>query len=149
MSTTSTTRAEQAGSKAFGYHDGGLHCGEAVSRAILELFGTGQAPQIPMAATGFGGGIGRSHADLCGALAGGVIAIGCLMGRTTPGEDWSDAAELTARLRDGFVVRWGSTSCADLLERFGDQEDEIECKRLSGQVARMLAEMLDEHCAGG
>ncbi len=142
-----TTRAEQAGSKAFGYHDGGFHCAEAVSKAILELYGTGQTPQIPMAATGFGGGIGRTHIDVCGALAGGVVAIGCLWGRAKPGEDWGKAAEISAQLRDGFVTRWGTTSCASLLEGFGEQ-DETECKRLSGQVAEMLATLLDKREAG-
>jgi C_GCAxxG_C_C family probable redox protein len=138
-----TSRAEQAGNMAFGHHDGGFHCAEAVSKAILELYGTDNAQPVAMAATGFGGGIGRSHAEVCGALAGGVVAIGCLMGRTRPGEDWGDVAELTAELREGFLARWGTTSCAALLETFGEQENEIECKRLSGQVAQMLAELLE------
>lgn len=137
------TRAELAGIKAFRYHVDGLHCAEAVSKAILEVYGNGYSPQVPMAATGFGGGIGRTHADLCGALAGGVLAIGCLLGRTRPGDEWEDAAELTAKLREEFIARWGTTSCAALLEGFGEESD-TECKNLSEQVAQMLGALLDQ-----
>lgn len=136
------TRAELAGIKAFRYHVDGFHCAEAVSKAILEVYDAGCAPQIPMAATGFGGGMGRTHAELCGALAGGVVAIGCLLGRSRQGEDWGDAAELAAELREDFLARWGTTSCAALLEEFGE-ESETECKNLSEQVALMLAALLD------
>lgn len=138
----SKTRIEEAGRKAFEYHVAGFHCAEAVAKAIVELYGSGDSRHIPMAASGFGGGVGNTCTELCGALSGGVVAIGCLLGRSRPDENWGDAAETAAELRKGFVERWGTTSCAALLEKFG-KDDEIECKRVSEHVSRMLAALLD------
>ena len=40
----------------------------------------------------------------------------------------------------------GTTNCGALLATFGPQKNMIRCKRLSGEVACMLAEILEEHC---
>lgn len=135
---------KEAGRAAFEYHDSGFHCAEAVSKAIVEIYGQGVIGGIPGVATAFGGGIGRTHQDICGALIGGVIAIGSLFGRNEAGADWTDAAELAAELRLRFMRKYSTTNCAILLTIFGPQENGIRCKQLSGEVASMLAEILEE-----
>lgn len=135
---------KQAGKAAYEYHSSGYHCAEAVSKAIVEAFGQGMSQGIPKVATAFGGGIGRSSQDICGALTGGIIAIGCLYGRNEPGVDWTEASELAAELRQRFVHKYGTTNCKALLAAFGSQENGSRCKRLSGEVASMLAEILEE-----
>ena len=135
---------KEVGKKAFDYHDSGFHCAEAVSKAVVETYGQGMSQNIPMVATAFGGGVGRTHQDICGALTGGVIALGCLFGRNEPSADWTDASELAAELKRRFVLKHGTTNCGAILATFGPQENMIHCKRLSGEVAGMLAEILEE-----
>lgn len=135
----------RAGEKAFEYHKSGFHCAEAVSKAIIESYGNVIGRDIPKVATAFGGGVGGTKQDICGALAGGIIALGFLFGRSEPGADWTDVSELAAKLKQRFVQEYGTTNCGVLLSTFGPQENMMRCKRLSGEVAGMLANILDEH----
>ncbi len=129
--------------KAFDYHQAGFHCTESVAKAIIDTYGNGDDDAVSRAATAFGGGIGRTHEDVCGALSGGVLAIGWLFGRSKPGSDWKDAYEPAAELRKRFLLEYGSTNCGAILELFGEQENMTKCKRLSGRVAGMLSEILE------
>ena len=70
--------------------------------------------------------------------------MGCLFGRNEPSADWTDASELAAELKRRFVLEHGTTNCGAILATFGPQENMIRCKRLSGEVAGMLAEILEE-----
>jgi C_GCAxxG_C_C family probable redox protein len=132
------------GKKAFEYHKSGFHCAEAVSKAIIEAYGNGTSSDIPKVATAFGGGLGRTKQEICGALTGGIIALGYLFGRNAPGADWTDASELAAKLRRQFVQEYGTTNCGSLLAAFGPQDNMMRCKQLSGEVADMLANIIDE-----
>jgi len=135
----------QVSKMAFEYHKSGFHCAESVSKAIIEVYGNKISHDIPKVATAFGGGVGRTKQDICGALTGGFIALGFLYGRIEPGADWTDASDLAAELRKKFVQKHGTTNCGSLLETFGPQENMMRCKQLSGEVAGMLANILEEH----
>jgi C_GCAxxG_C_C family probable redox protein len=137
-------RTKDVEQKAFKYHDGGFHCAEAVSKAIMEAYSPRHSRGIPRVASAFGGGIGRSQQDLCGALAGGIIACGLLFGRDEPGEDWRGAYTSANELRQRFLDKFGTTNCGELLKQFGDQPNMIKCKHLSGQVAGMLGKIISE-----
>ena len=63
---------KQVGKKAFDYHKAGFHCAEAVSKAVVETYRQVTDQDIPKVATAFGGGVGRTHQDICGALTGGA-----------------------------------------------------------------------------
>ena len=130
---------------ALDYHKSGFHCAEAVSKAFTEVYGNGTSNDIPKVATAFGGGVGRTKQDICGALLGGFIALGYLFGRSEPGADWTDAAESAAELRRQFVQAHGTTNCGALLATFGPQEDMMRCKQLSGEVAGLLADIIEAH----
>jgi C_GCAxxG_C_C family probable redox protein len=136
--------AKRIEEKAFDYFSNGFHCAEAVSKAVVESFAEAPSDAIPRVATAFGGGIGRSHEDVCGALAGGIIAIGFLFGRSQPGADWRDASESAAELRRRFLESYGTTNCKELLSRFGEQTNFMACKRLSGAVAGMVAQLVQK-----
>ena len=41
------------------------------------------SPDINKVAKAFGGGVGRTHQDICGTLTGGVIALGCFFERSS------------------------------------------------------------------
>jgi C_GCAxxG_C_C family probable redox protein len=135
-------RNSSVGEKAFEYHKSGYHCAEAVSKAVIEAFGNESAKFNPNVATAFGGGVGRTKQEMCGALSGGIIAIGYLYGRSRPDVDWTKASELAAKLKHRFVQEFGTTNCGSLLATFGPQENMMRCKRLSGEVAGMLAQIL-------
>jgi C_GCAxxG_C_C family probable redox protein len=91
----------------------GMYCAESVLQAVAEAHGESH-PLIPRIATGFCGGVSRT-AGMCGALAGGIMALGMLTGRSTP-EDRKDLCyALVYRLVGRFREQFGSTSCTDLL----------------------------------
>lgn len=121
--------------------DNGFHCAEAVSWSVLKVLG--KNPDLAAAhATAFGGGFGRSFSEACGALAGGLIAIGDLHGRRAPGDDWDLPASLAAELRRRFVKDFGTTHCATLREGFGQDHQHEKCRNLVHRVAGTLLKLL-------
>lgn len=128
---------------------GGLHCAEAVLQAVLESRGVGAAEVSPRMATAFGGGVGRSKQGLCGALSGGLIALGALQGRDTPDGKWDAVAAAAASVRARFEAEQGCTDCGEVLERLGPQEGMLKCIRLAGHTAGMFHEALDQPASAG
>lgn len=122
------------------YFNNGFHCAEAVAKAVLESQGV-QSSQAVAHATPFGGGMGKSFCETCGALSGGLIAIGHLHGRTEPGADWDGPAAMAKELRTRFLDHYGDTGCGVLRERFGERQSE-ECARLVSTIARETGEIL-------
>ncbi len=130
--------------KTLDYFNSGYNCAEAISKAILEHYSNGAHSDIPNAATVFGGGIGASKGETCGALNGGIVAIGCLLGRRQPGDDKKAAYELGAEFRLKFIDQFGSSACRTILEGFGEQENCIECKKLTARAAGILFTVLGQ-----
>jgi C_GCAxxG_C_C family probable redox protein len=126
------------------YLKGGFHCAEVISKTITDIFGTTQAVEIPKVASGFGGGMGLTKQDTCGTLNGGIIALGYLFGRDTPGADMKTVAALTSAFRERFLEINGSTRCPEILEKFGEQENMVKCKKMTAAVTGMLAELIRE-----
>lgn len=145
MSEKKRAEVEQ---RVFEYFQSGFNCAEAVSKAMVELYSKETHTAIPSVATGFGGGVGGSKAETCGALNGGIIAIGCIFGRQDPKEDKKAAYEFAAEFRGKFIETFGSSTCRTILERFGEQENLIECKKLTARAAGILHTMLDGVISG-
>lgn len=120
---------QQAGERAASYFGNGYHCAEAVVAAFLEAVGKDD-PNAIAHATAFGGGFGKTFTEACGVLSGGLIVIGHMCGRRQRGEDWDIPAELGAELRDHFVKSHGTSNCAVLRERFGEERQMAECRKL-------------------
>ncbi len=89
--------------------DTGFSCAEAVFLASTEHLGL-EDPLIPKVATGFAAGVSRTK-SLCGALAGGVLALGAVHGRTQPNDDRSILIAHVQELMRGFRERHGSDNC--------------------------------------
>ena len=130
--------------RAFDYHDSGFHCAEAVLKSVVEDFFGETYPGIPKAASVFQKGIAGTTEELCGALAGGLIALGFLYGRSEPGEDIQMANDVASEFRKRFMDTFGSTQCAKVLERLGPQENAMKCKELSAKTTGMLLALLEE-----
>jgi C_GCAxxG_C_C family probable redox protein len=69
---------------------------------------------VPRIATGFGAGMGRTG-DVCGAIAGAIIAIGLKHGRDTAEEDREVAYSHTRALMATFEQEFRSVRCRDLI----------------------------------
>jgi len=132
------------GKEAFDYFNNGFCCSEAVSKAIVDRFSDDPEGFPVKVASGFCGGIGRSHEDICGALAGGVIAAGYLFGRMEQLKDLSEASMVINEFRKLFLAEFGSTNCAVILQTLGEQEKFIKCKQLTGRAAEILAGILEQ-----
>ena len=68
----------------------------------------------PRIATPFGGGFG-SCGLACGALAGGVMAVGLALGRRRPEESREAVNAATRELVDTFIEEMGSSLCRELI----------------------------------
>lgn len=115
----------------------GLNCAESVLRGVSHA----QEMDLPDAclrmATPFGGGIGRSQ-DVCGALAGAVMAVGASLGRTSADEDKSTSYEAAGMVFRDFVQTFGSCRCSDLnMGDFKSAEHRARCDRFVGEAARL------------
>jgi C_GCAxxG_C_C family probable redox protein len=128
--------------KAFDYFNNGFCCSEAISKTIIDHFAENPEGYPVKVASGFCGGIGRSHEDICGALTGGVIAAGYLFGRMEQGKDFSEAARVITEFRKAFIEAFGSTNCAAILKSLGEQDKYIKCKQLTGKATGVLADIL-------
>lgn len=89
----------------------GWLCSESVLLAIREWLGI-RNELIPKIASGFGAGIGGSG-SVCGAISGGVIALGLKLGRVDPKQEnraYTSSIELLARFKKEF----GHVTCREL-----------------------------------
>lgn len=138
----SRIKAEQL---ALAYSESGLHCAESVASAITQLFCPDQTEVACRMATGFGGGMGGSRQEACGALTGGVLAIGLLCGRTTPEQGRETAYQVSVAYRERFMARFGGTICQALRENFSTTDTRTACRSLTAEAAGMLYDVLLEH----
>lgn len=144
--------------KARGHFDSGFNCAQSVLLAFSEGLGLTSPDQaneiIPAIASGFGGGLGRTG-RACGAITGGIMAIGLFARHTRP--DDAETKEKVAKLTEGlladFESRWGTTDCAGILgirlnqpgahERFiGENLRELRCIPVVEWVAERVREIV-------
>jgi len=77
---------------------------------VNAIMGNPLPSEIVKLASGFTGGIGRSG-SVCGALTGGVMALGLAFGRTNPGAPRPKLLPATRELIDWFEQAYGSCCC--------------------------------------
>jgi C_GCAxxG_C_C family probable redox protein len=128
--------------KTFAFFHSGFNCAESIMKAFAELYS--KEPELSMTkfASGFGGGIGGSHCETCGALTGGIIAIGWLFGRKDPSDDKQKVLSLSAEFRTLFLNRFKSTNCKEILDLMERQEIKLDCKELTAEAAGILYDIL-------
>lgn len=110
------TTKESIGEKAERLHNEGFNCAETVLSIVTEMWGV-KEPLIPKIATAFGGGIGRKG-SVCGALTGGVMAVGAKFGRSVGSDTASrdKSYELGLAFAKWFEKEFGSLICYDLIQ---------------------------------
>jgi C_GCAxxG_C_C family probable redox protein len=126
------------------YRNGEFYCSEAIVKTIKDAFGVPVTDEVVAMASGFPVGMGGSGCA-CGALAGGVMAIGMLFGRTR-GRDpkVAKAMQLAKELHDAFQDRHSCLCCRVLTRgmELGSQEHMKQCISFTGEVAEETAKII-------
>jgi len=101
------------------------------------------APPVRLA-TPFGGGIGSTHQDVCGAVSGGLIVIGALHGRDRPDQmaRKERSAELASRYWRAVRRALGDTRCQPLRDRHHGADGSGTCAPVVRRAAELLVETL-------
>ena len=130
------------------------NCAQSTLLTIQELFGLGDEMTYKAASLLFGGISGSGNT--CGALVGGVMALGLKYGREQPNVERSHSKfqDIGLRLVRWFEKEYGTTSCRELIgydltdekarEEFLASAVHEECFQRSGKVAGKVAEILNE-----
>jgi len=148
--------------RAFQYEARLGSCPQCVLAALKETLDVGD-DSIFKASQGLAGGTALSSEGTCGALAGGMIAIGSLVGRTyqefSEGQKKRLVFKYTRQLYDRFVREYGSSLCCGVQKKiFGrsyilldkQQYEAFEkagahvdkCTSVAGNAAKWTAEII-------
>ncbi len=131
--------------------DKGFFCAESVAKAIALEFGI-ETSIIPAIATGFCGGVSR-NAQMCGAVTGGIMGIGLILGRTHEGQNTDQCYAAVNQFLSVFKEKHGTLNCKELigfdlgvekeLKQFRAQNpDYAICKNFSIDAAAMVYEVI-------
>lgn len=125
---------------------GGFFCSEALISSIRSNFELDIPEEVIAMASGFPIGIGRSKC-LCGAVSGGVMALGLFFGRTKQGDSKVEKTlELSKELHDWFKQANGKNAlCCRILTKGFDMasgEHKEQCIKFTGMVAGKVAEII-------
>lgn len=144
--------AAQRGKEIF---ESGYCCSESVLMAVAEKRGI-KSELIPKIATGFCGGFSRTSGP-CGALAGGIMAIGLFFGRVES-DDSNDlnVAAVQEFIRE-FQQRNGAVGCTEIigydLSKPGERQRANEagvdkvCSKISGHAAGLADAIIEKYAA--
>ena len=96
-------------------------CSQMTLKALQEAFGESDI-EVFKAASALEAGIARSG-EVCGALLGALMFIGCLFGRkrlerTDKSKDYAKAMELAIEVYDRFKQEYGTTLCREIHRKF-------------------------------
>ncbi|HPS58424.1 MAG TPA: C-GCAxxG-C-C family protein [Spirochaetota bacterium] len=129
---------------AIDYHKEGFNCAESIFLAFRERVAPEISTEAVRMATPFGAGMGHAGC-LCGALAGSVMIIGILKGRTTPDVPRKEPYALSGEFHNRFKERFGATCCRVLnRHRFGTAEQGATCGEIINGTEEILSEFLRE-----
>ncbi|WP_029451608.1 C-GCAxxG-C-C family protein [Clostridium algidicarnis] len=137
---------EEVRHTAEGYFERGeFFCSEAVVKTINDMLDKPYDENVTKLASGFPVGIGKSGC-VCGAVSGGVMALGMVYGREH-GEDMQEKMfPMSADLHDHIKGIYKSTCCRVMTKNFefASPERKAHCIKITGEVAAYIAEKLYE-----
>jgi len=129
---------------AEGYFERGeFFCSEAVVKTINDALDKPFSDDVTKLASGFPVGIGKSGC-ICGAVSGGVMALGMVYGRNHGEAMHEDMFKHAANLHDRIKELYKSTCCRVMTRNFEFQSSERKdhCVKITGEVAAYIAEKL-------
>lgn len=126
------------------FRNGDFYCSEAVVKTIKDAFGLPVSDDVIAMASGFPVGLGKAGC-LCGAVSGGVMALGLVFGRSAPGDKKVEKAmKLSRELHDIFKKNHKSLCCRTL-NRFmimGTSGQMKQCIAFTGEMAQETARII-------
>ncbi len=130
------------------FRRGEFFCSEAVVQTINDALGKPMPEEIVKLASAFPIGLGKAQC-LCGAISGGEIALGIVYGRVHGEPMHPKMFELAKDLHDWTIDNYKSTCCRSITRKwkgdnFASPERKEHCIRITGEVARWIAEKLIE-----
>lgn len=137
-------KVENVRNIAEGYFKRGeFFCSEAVVKTINDLLGKPFPEEVTKLASGFPVGIGKSGC-VCGAVSGGVMALGMAYGRCHGEQMHDEMFRHSADLHDHIKQMYKSTCCRVMVKNFefGSPERKAHCVKITGEVAAFIAEKL-------
>lgn len=126
------------------YRDGDFYCSEAIVKAIKEGFSLSFPDTVIAMASGFPVGMGGAGCT-CGAVAGGVMALGLFFGRTAAKDPCvTKAMGLAKELHDHFLKQHKCLCCRVLTKDMllGSSAHMEQCIAFTGEVAEVVAKMI-------
>lgn len=128
---------------------GGFYCCEALMQTIVDELDIDAPKEVIACSSGMAVGVGKSGC-LCGALNGGVLALGMLFGRTEPTGPQDPRSvkclQLANELHDWFKENNGKNAicCRVLTKEFdkGRGEHKAQCIYYTGLCAYKTAEII-------
>lgn len=126
------------------YRDGDFYCSEAIIKAIKDEFDLSISDDIIAMASGFPVGMGGSGCT-CGAVVGGIMALGLFFGRTQPKDaKVNKAMALSKELHDFFSTKHKCLCCRVLTKGMilGSSEHMAQCIYFTGEVAEETAKII-------
>jgi len=126
------------------YRSGQFYCSEAIVKAINDGFQLGYPESVVRLASGFPIGIGGAGCS-CGAVTGGVMALGMVFGRDQPADPCIDRCLGLAReLHNLFASRHGFLCCRSLTRgmTLKSPEHMQQCITFTGEVAEETAKII-------
>lgn len=126
------------------YRSGDFYCSEAIVKTIKDAFDL-QIPDTVIAmASGFPVGMGGAGCT-CGAVIGGIMALGLFFGRTEPkDEKIKRMMDLSRELHDVFRSRHKRLCCRILTKgmTLGSEKHMEQCIAFTGEVAEEVSRMI-------
>jgi len=133
----------------------GYNCAQAVAVAFCDLLGMKEEYAAKLA-SGFGGGMGGLR-EVCGAVSGMNLVLGCLYGYESPTDD--EAKKLlysqVRQLAEQFREQTGSIICREILKnpptdpnpspRTAEYYAKRPCARMVMTAAALLDEFIENH----
>jgi hypothetical protein len=167
-------KIEEAGRKAIECRRRGFHCSESVFMAINETLNITDPSLVRIVTGFHGGGgthrtepgidltsllekrasgeDRRPAAELpitqvghlCGALAAGIVCLGFLHGRRSPGDDLTCVDELSYELHRRFKAEFGENECFALREKYVQSGLHDTCEFIYRRGAQIAVELILE-----
>ncbi len=120
-------------------------CAESFVAAVGEHLWGGVDDQVQMISTGFSGGVGGTHEEVCGGVSGAAIIAGLIYGRTSADEaKMIRCKRVVTTHRDNFINHFGVTRCQELRDAQFGSDERNPCSAIIGPAAAMLIDLLRE-----
>jgi len=124
---------------------GGFYCSEAIMSSIKKNIDPNMPDALIASASGFPIGVGRSKC-MCGAISGGVIALGYFFGKEkSKNDEGQKSMELVSELQQNFRKNHQGVSCCHIHTKgmeMASGEHKKQCVAFTGEMAARTAEII-------